>query len=80
MNYQNIINEKQTLELMAIKITPQEKQAVINRRVLSEGEEILGYRVKSIEHWKVILIRYGKEKVLQLNSSIDNFNFRKILN
>ena len=52
------------LVLKAVALEAQQRSAVINRRVVHEGEMIEGYQVVAIQLQGVWLTRYGKKQFL----------------
>ncbi len=54
------------IELKAILFNPKHKKAFINESLLSEGEEIYGYKIKEIREREVTVVRGNKKFVLKI--------------
>lgn len=68
---QHIIKQKNLLidklfSLKAILYNPNSKKAFINNNLYTEGEEIEGYKIKSISNDSVILSKDGKDFELKI--------------
>ncbi len=59
--------QEQPLELASILIGPGRRVAVINQRLVREGDDVAGARVQSIERDRVILRRGTSELIVSLD-------------
>lgn len=62
------VSPDQPLELTAILFEKDQKFAVINNRVVQEGDTIAGYKVESIERDYVMLSGYGVKRRLNFGA------------
>lgn len=60
-----------TLVLQQTIIAGSRRYAVINGKMLSAGDQILGIKVKAIEAGKVIILQKGKTKELRLTPDLN---------
>jgi len=64
-------NEK--LNLQQILISSDRKSAVINNKLVNEGDSIKGAKVKKIDRERVIVMRSGRRQILRLVPKIKEY-------
>ena len=64
---------KQSLSLQQILISEDRKSAVINNKLVNEGDMVKGAKVKRIERERVIVMRSGRRHTLRLVPTVKEY-------